>query len=184
MQINFGTIRRFLDLAQRAYSEYQKIQGKQPQSSGSASSQRHRTSDSLRRTSVPGTYPGDYVGPVNFSYSPDADGAPDPGEVVWAWVPYEEDYSQGKDRPIILIGKDGQYLLALMLTSKDHNNRNTHDPAYLDIGVGLWDKQGRPSEVKLDRVIRVLPEEVRREGAIMDGGTFNRIQRAFEQTNN
>lgn len=33
------------------------------------------------------------------TYAPVANGRPDPGEVVWAWVPYEEDTSQGKDRP-------------------------------------------------------------------------------------
>ena len=57
------------------------------------------------------------------SYEPVADGQPDPGEVVWAWVPYEEDPSQGKDRPVLLIGhtegithldpkRDGRYLLS------------------------------------------------------------------------
>ena len=28
-------------------------------------------------------------------YAPEADGQPDPGEVVWAWVPYEDDPTQG-----------------------------------------------------------------------------------------
>ena len=27
---------------------------------------------------------------MRFSYTPDRDGEPDPGEVVWTWVPYEE----------------------------------------------------------------------------------------------
>ena len=43
-----------------------------------------------------------------LAYSPTADGKPDPGEIVWTWVPYEEDYSQGKDRPVLLIGRDGR----------------------------------------------------------------------------
>ncbi|MDN6529438.1 MAG: type II toxin-antitoxin system PemK/MazF family toxin, partial [Brevibacterium sp.] len=43
-----------------------------------------------------GHYPGDYRGAVNVSYAPDLDGDADPGEVVWGWVPYEEDHSQGK----------------------------------------------------------------------------------------
>ena len=33
-------------------------------------------------------------------YAPDLDGRADPGEVVWTWVAYEEDASQGKDRPV------------------------------------------------------------------------------------
>ena len=47
------------------------------------------------------------------SYAPAPDGEPDPGEVVWAWVPYEEDASRGKDRPVLVIGTrvaDGQLL--------------------------------------------------------------------------
>ncbi len=42
-----------------------------------------------------------------FHYAPKANGKPDPGEVVWAWVPYEEDPSQGKDRPVLVIGDRG-----------------------------------------------------------------------------
>src|ERR1700752_2148705 len=36
------------------------------------------------------------------AYAPEADGEPDPGEVVWAWVAYEDDPSRGKDRPVLL----------------------------------------------------------------------------------
>ena len=57
------------------------------------------------------------------SYAPSPNGLPEPGEVVWTWVPYEEDHSQGKDRPVLLVGSHGRYLLGLMLTSKDHDQR-------------------------------------------------------------
>src|SRR6476469_6178015 len=50
-------------------------------------------------SSAPTTGPG--------RYAPEADGEPDPGEVVWAWVPYEEDASQGKDRPVLLLDTAG-----------------------------------------------------------------------------
>ncbi|MGH3613005.1 MAG: hypothetical protein ACRDRK_10505 [Pseudonocardia sp.] len=30
------------------------------------------------------------------AYAPDLDGAADPGEIVWAWVPYEEHDGRGK----------------------------------------------------------------------------------------
>ena len=39
------------------------------------------------------------------SYAPEPDGQPDPGEVVWGWVPFEDDPSQGKDRPVLLVGR-------------------------------------------------------------------------------
>lgn len=128
-------------------------------------------------------YPGDYRDMINFEYSPSLDGDADPGEIVWTWVPFEEDHSQGKDRPVLLVGRDGEYLLALMMTSKDHNNREHADPNYLDIGSGPWDPQGRASEVKLNRVIRVRPDTMRREGAIMPEDTFRLIERAWTRHN-
>ena len=47
----------------------------------------------------------------------------------------------------------------------------------------LPEREGRPSEVKLNRVIRVRPEQMRREGAIMPQGTFKQIQDAYTHHN-
>ena len=125
-------------------------------------------------------YPGDYRGALAPRYSPNPDGRPDPGEIVWTWVPYEEDHSQGKDRPVLLVGTDGPWLLALQLTSKDHvggtgqrSGRN-----WVDIGTGAWDRKGRPSEVRVDRVVRVDPDAVRREGAVLARERFDDVARA------
>lgn len=86
---------------------------------------KRRAADGQRAPHAPGSsgwedggYPGDYRGRLRPAYCPSNDGKPDPGEIVWAWVPYEEDYSQGKDRPVLLVGRDGNYLLGLMLTSR------------------------------------------------------------------
>lgn len=140
-------------------------------------------SASTASASAGSDYPGDYRGMIDFEYSPSLDGDADPGEIVWTWVPFEEDHSQGKDRPVLLVGRDGEYLLALMMTSKDHNNREHADSNYLDIGSGPWDPQGRASEVKLNRVIRVRPDAMRREGAIMPEDTFRLIERAWTRHN-
>lgn len=140
-------------------------------------------SASTTSASAGSDYPGDYRDMINFEYSPSLDGDADPGEIVWTWVPFEEDHSQGKDRPVLLVGRDGEYLLALMMTSKDHNNREHADPNYLDIGSDPWDLQGRASEVKLNRVIRVRPDAMRREGAIMPEDTFRLIERAWTRRN-
>ena len=53
-----------------------------------------------------------------MTYSPSTDGAPDPGEVVWTWVPFEERDGRGKDRPVLVVAaeKGGTYL-AVQLTS-------------------------------------------------------------------
>ncbi len=122
-----------------------------------------------------GGYPGDFTGEVPAHYAPKADGRPDPGEIVWAWVPYEEDHAQGKDRPVLLVGRQDGYLLALMLTSKDRNNAENRDRDYVDIGTGPWDRQGRPSEVKLDRIIRLNEAGIRREGALLDRNRFAQV---------
>lgn len=127
-----------------------------------------------------GTYPGDYDGAISPVYSPNLDGDPDPGEVVWTWVPFEEDHRRGKDRPVLLVGRDGPWLLGLMLSTRDHDERPAgHGEEWLDVGTGAWDGQGRPSEVRLDRVVRIDPDGVRREGAVLDRGRFDEVARSL-----
>jgi len=132
-----------------------------------------------RRPSGHRPYPGDFAGQVSPVYAPNLDSVPDPGEVVWTWVPFEEDFERGKDRPVLLIGRDEPWLLALMLTSKDHH-RDAADEAgwgrrWMDVGSGAWDPEGRPSEIRLDRVLRIDPRKVRREGAVLDRNLFNQV---------
>jgi hypothetical protein len=125
-------------------------------------------------------YAGDYEGTVRVEYTPHPDdGVADPGEIVWTWVPFEEDHHRGKDRPVLVVGSDGPLLLALILTSKDHD-RDAADEArwgrvWLDIGSGPWDKEGRRSEVRLDRVLRIDPAQVRREGAVIGEDIFSTV---------
>ena len=102
-------------------------------------------------------------------YAPDLDGRADPGEVVWTWVVYEDDPTKGKDRPVLVVGRDRSTLLGLMLSSQAHHS---HDPSWVHVGAGTWDYEGRPSWVRLDRVLDVPEESIRREGAIMDRVTF------------
>jgi hypothetical protein len=125
------------------------------------------------------------------SYEPETDGEPDPGEVVWAWVPYEEDPTRGKDRPVLLIARkevdgtgaaadDGAVWWAgLMLTSKDHDRDEEQEAAagrhWMDVGTGAWDREGRPSEVRLDRLIVLGDADIRREGAALDRATFDLV---------
>ena len=104
------------------------------------------------------------------AYAPDLDGRADPGEVVWTWVVYEDDPSRGKDRPVLVVGRDRQVLLGLMLSSQDHHR---DDPNWLNIGSGGWDHEGRVSWVRLDRVLDVPEEGIRREGAILERDMFD-----------
>lgn len=130
-----------------------------------------------RTTARPSSYAGDFTGRVRPEYAPHPDGRADPGEIVWAWIPFEEDHTQGKDRPALIVGHDGKHLLALMLTSKEHTRQG--DARYLDLGAGAWDRQGRPSEVRLDRVVRLDATAIRREGAVLDRRRFDRVAAAL-----
>ncbi len=132
------------------------------------------------------SYAGDYRGVPTISYDPHDDDDPDPGEVVWAWVPYEEDHSQGKDRPVVVIGRDGRFLLALAFTSKDHDRDKEQEARagrhWADVGTGAWDPRGRPSEARLDRVLRLDPAAVRREGAALDRARFDALAAELRNT--
>ncbi len=116
---------------------------------------------------------------MDTTYAPKPDGRPDPGEVVWAWVPYEDDSSQGKDRPVLIIGRDGDFLTGLMLTSKDHDRDQEQEEDagryWCDIGSGSWDSEGRPSEVRTNRLIRLDPTSIRREGAVLDETRYDAV---------
>lgn len=105
-------------------------------------------------------------------YSPDLDGRADPGEIVWTWVVYEDDPTRGKDRPVLVVGRDQRTLLGLMLSSQEHH---AHDDRWVGIGAGNWDYDGRPSWVRLDRVLDVPEDGIRREGAILDKDRFEII---------
>ncbi len=114
-----------------------------------------------------------------IGYDPRPDGRPDPGEIVWGWVPYEEDASRGKDRPVLVIGRRGDQLLGLMLTSKDHDRDAAEEARrgrhWMDVGTGAWDGRGRPSEVRLDRLLVLEESAVRREGAALDRSRFDAV---------
>lgn len=105
-----------------------------------------------------------------------------PGEVVWTWVPYEEDHSRGKDRPTLLIGRDERWLLGLPLTSRDHDRDEEQERRagrrWIDIGAGDWDAQRRPSEARVDRIVRVDPAAVRREGGAIPEAIFAAVAAA------
>ncbi|MGF0318277.1 type II toxin-antitoxin system PemK/MazF family toxin [Nocardia fluminea] len=105
-------------------------------------------------------------------YCPQLDGRADPGEIVWTWVPFEEDPTNGKDRPVLVVGRDRKTLLGLMLSSKADR---AHDRNWVGIGTGPWDHDGRPSWVRLDRVLDVPEDGIRREGAIVERKTFDLV---------
>ena len=108
--------------------------------------------------------------PVHVEYTPALDGDPDPGEVVWAWVAYEDDPSQGKDRPSSssAAAETRGSLVGIPLTSK----RTSSDPQ-VPVGTGPWDREGRPSYARIDRVLDL--DASRGARARCSAATFRRV---------
>ncbi|MFC7580118.1 type II toxin-antitoxin system PemK/MazF family toxin [Schaalia naturae] len=119
------------------------------------------------------------------SYDPSPDGDADPGEVVWTWIPYEEDDTQGKDRPVVVLGRAGGGVYVAQMTSKDHDRDADQEARWgrywIDIGSGPWDPRGRPSEVRLDRVLWAPMGAVRREGAALGRELFETVVQGIEK---
>ncbi|MFC6355386.1 type II toxin-antitoxin system PemK/MazF family toxin [Luethyella okanaganae] len=121
------------------------------------------------------------VGSVRMSYSPVVDGDPDPGEIVWTWVPFEERDGRGKDRPVVIVAAEGGgTVLAAQLTSKERTGRS----GFVSLGRGVWDAEGRPSWVNLDRIFRVHPDGMRREAASLDAERFLLVAQALRNRYN
>lgn len=112
---------------------------------------------------------------IVVTYEPRLDGDADPGEVVWGWVAYEDDPTQGKDRPIVVLGRWGRDLCGVPLTSKERPG----DPDRVPVGTGGWDSERRPSWACLDRVMRLQAAAVRREGSALERRAFERLVDAY-----
>lgn len=115
------------------------------------------------------------LGRVRLEWTPSADGVPDPGEIVWTWVPYEENDGRGKDRPVLVVAAGRSGLLGIQLTSKAHDG----DPDHLSVGTGAWDGQHRESWARLDRVFRVDASGVRREASFLPEKTYRAVASAL-----
>jgi mRNA-degrading endonuclease toxin of MazEF toxin-antitoxin module len=113
---------------------------------------------------------------VSISYEPQADAKPDPGEVVWVWIPYEEDPSVGKDRPALAVGwvpaTPQDDIAVVPLTSRWHAGQ-------VSVGLGAWDGGRKRSFAKVDQIYVVDRADVRREGASLHKSVFEQVIRAL-----
>jgi len=115
---------------------------------------------------------------LQITYAPARDGDPDAGEVVWTWVPYAENDGRGKDRPVLVIGRQSSdRVYAVRLTSKSREG----DRDFLPLGTGPWDSQGRPSWVDIDQLYSVHAAGMRREAAELDLERFARVAQALQR---
>lgn len=115
-------------------------------------------------------------GVVTVEYSPRIDGDPDPGEVVWTWVPFEEDPSQGKDRPVVVVGRRSGGLVGVPLTTKENDRE-----AQISIGTGEWDPKRRESYARIWKMLDIDIDKTRREGAILERRRFDQIVVAVDR---
>ncbi|MGV9193056.1 type II toxin-antitoxin system PemK/MazF family toxin [Microbacterium sp. MC2] len=115
---------------------------------------------------------------LTITYAPDRDGDPDAGEIVWTWVPYDEKDGRGKDRPVLIIGRqDADWVYAVRLTSRARDG----DRDYLSIGSGPWDSRGRESWVDTEQIYLVHREGMRREAAALDLDRFVVVANALHR---
>ncbi|MBJ6636212.1 type II toxin-antitoxin system PemK/MazF family toxin [Streptomyces sp. I5] len=118
------------------------------------------------------------VGRVRTEYSPAHDGDPDPGEIVWTWVPFEENDGRGKDRPVLVVAREtAGTFLAVQLSSKGRAGDRDQVP----IGSGPWDRSGRDSWVAVDRVLRLHEQGMRREACALDRMRFNSVRQRLRE---
>ncbi|MFF9331980.1 type II toxin-antitoxin system PemK/MazF family toxin [Streptomyces albogriseolus] len=118
------------------------------------------------------------VGRVRTEYSPAHDGDPDPGEIVWTWVPFEENDGRGKDRPVLVVAREAAgTFLAVRLSSKGRAG----DREWVPIGSGPWDRSGRDSWVAVDRVLRLHEQGMRREACALDRMRFNSVRQRLRE---
>lgn len=100
------------------------------------------------------------------AYAPQLDGEPDPGEIIWTWVPYVENDGRGKDRPVLIIARiDRVSWAACYLSTKEHRG-------FVSVGTGPWDSKGRESFLSPERVLRVTEHGMRRESTGIDRELF------------
>ncbi|MFY9263613.1 MAG: type II toxin-antitoxin system PemK/MazF family toxin [Actinomycetaceae bacterium] len=148
-----------------------------------------------RRTPFSGWLPGpddpaveydvDQYGLPDFEYHPRRDNIPDPGEIVWTWVPFEENDGRGKDRPVLVLADLDDHIIFAQTSSKDHSKNAAWEARsgryWFDIGTGAWDAKRRESEVRIDRLLITHISQVRREGAQLDRKIYDAVVQAIKQ---
>lgn len=109
---------------------------------------------------------GQEIAQLAPSYEPNPDGDPDPGEIVWTWVPFAEHDGRGKDRPVLIVARTSDGATAgCYLSTKQHRG-------FISVGKGAWDPQGRESSLSPERVLRVTEAGMRREGHVLSRDRF------------
>ncbi|MEV7599429.1 type II toxin-antitoxin system PemK/MazF family toxin [Kitasatospora sp. NPDC089797] len=131
----------------------------------------------LVRRTRPAPRPTSPTGPTGPRPRPGRGAAPEPQEVWWAEVPFE-DGPGAKDRPCLVLRVHGRTATVAKITSKHHAER----PGVLPLPPGaVGDRQGRASWLETDELREVPLSAFRRRAGTVDRQLWARAQRALQQ---
>jgi mRNA-degrading endonuclease toxin of MazEF toxin-antitoxin module len=100
-------------------------------------------------------------------------GAPRPGEIWWARVPFE-DGPGGKDRPCLVLAVHAGAVRVAKITTKHHGER----PGVIALPSGVVDDaRGRASFLETDEVREVALPAFRRRAGAVDPALWDRVRR-------
>lgn len=107
-------------------------------------------------------------------YSPAMDGQAESGEVVWFDAPASFSKGVGGDnvvveRPLLVVGRSYHVILGLLISS---HNSHADQPNWLAIGSGDWEPSGKPCWLRMDRVVELTEDKIRRRGAVLPRRRF------------
>lgn len=79
-----------------------------------------------------------------------------PWEIWWAYVSFEDEEAEGKERPVLVLDGDIVYVIALMITS--HEQRNL----YGEYDVTKWQSAGlkKPSTIRVTRRLQLQESDL------------------------
>lgn len=107
-------------------------------------------------------------------YSPAMDGQAESGEVVWFDAPASLSKGVGGEnvvveRPLLVVGRSYHVILGLLISS---HNSHADQPNWLAIGSGDWEPSGKPCWLRMDRVVELTEDKIRRRGAVLPRRRF------------
>ena len=105
-------------------------------------------------------------------FAPDMDGHADSGEVVWVWAPTDGDSSTPIERAMLIVGRTHSTVLGLLISP---NPSHADEDYWLEIGSGEWDEAGRQCWIRLDRILEVSEQQIRRKGILFPQRRFERV---------
>lgn len=93
-----------------------------------------------------------------------------PYPILWAPVPFVEDSTASKIRPVVMLDSDDNGLTALALFSKSHTSNTTYSMQIDPDSAASFDRRARCSYIEVTRVIHIpwdqIPDNLGRVGAL------------------